>query len=135
MDIVKRSIFGILFVAIISYLVYLLTNGTIIVNENFLDKNNIVYGLYILIFLYYIVFYTIKPTYIKRYKLRNTLLGIFVIVSSQTFLANMGSENIYYADILTVIGVFLTIIGPTNLLISKKLKQEKQEKKMEVIEA
>ncbi len=135
MDIVKRSIFWILFVAIISYLVYLLTNWTIIVNENFLDKNNIVYWLYILIFLYYIVFYTIKPTYIKRYKLRNTLLWIFVIVSSQTFLANMWSENIYYADILTVIWVFLTIIWPTNLLISKKLKQEKQEKKMEVIEA
>lgn len=135
MDIIKRSIFWIIFIAILTYLIYLLTNWTIIVNEGFLDKNNVVYWLYILIFLYYLVFYIIKPTYIKKYKLRNTLLWLFIIVSSQTFLANIWSENIYYADIFTVIWVFLTIIWPTNLLISKKLKKEKQEKKMEVIEA
>jgi hypothetical protein len=31
--------------------------------------------------------------------------------------------------------VLLTILWPTNLLISKKLKKETQDKKMEVIEA
>jgi hypothetical protein len=74
MDILKRSIFGVLFTAIIVYLIFLFSNGTIIVNENFLDKNTMVYGLYILIFLYYLVFYVLKPTYIKKYKLRNTLI-------------------------------------------------------------
>jgi hypothetical protein len=74
MDILKRSIFGVLFTAIIVYLIYLFSNGTIIVNESFLDKNTVIYGLYILIFLYYLVFYVVKPTYIKKYKLRNTLI-------------------------------------------------------------
>ncbi len=135
MDILKRSILWIIFVAILAYLVFLFSNGTIIVNESFLDKNTMVFGLYILIFLYYLVFYIIKPTYIKKYKLRNTLIWIFVITSSQTFLWNNGPEWIYFADIFAVVWVFLTLIWPTNLLISKKLEKQKQDKKMEVIEA
>jgi len=135
MDILKRSSFWILFIAIIIYLSYLFSNWTIIVNEWFLDKNTIIYWLYVLIFLYYLVFYTIKPTYIKKYKLRNTLIWIFIVTSSQSFLANNGVEWIYFADIFTIIGVFLTIIWPTNLLISTKLQKKKQDKKMEVIEA
>ncbi|HRU49916.1 MAG TPA: hypothetical protein P5155_00260 [Candidatus Absconditabacterales bacterium] len=134
MEIFKKSVFGLIFLSVISYLFYLMFSGTVIVKEDFLDKNKILIGLYILIFLYYLIFYVIKPTYIKRFKLRNTLIGVFVILSSQYFFLNEGHNGLYYADIFTVIGLFLTIIGPTNLLVSKKLKQEVQEKKMEIIE-
>lgn len=134
MEILKKSILALIFLAVISYLVYLITFWVVIVNENFLDQNKIIIGLYILIFLYYLFFYIIKPTYIKKFKLRNTLIWVFVIVSSQSFFLNSGHEWLYFADIFTVIWLFLTIIWPTNLLISKKLKQEKQEKKMEIIE-
>ena len=135
MDIIKRSAFWVFFVAILAYLVFLFSKWTIIVNESFLDQNKMIFWLYILIFLYYLVFYVIKPTYIKKYKLRNTLIWVFVLTASQSFLLNSGVEWIYYADIFTVIGVFLVILWPTNLLISKKTQKEKQEKKMEVIEA
>jgi len=135
MDILKRSVFWILFLAILTYLVYLLSNWTIIVNESFLEKNTIIFWLYILIFLYYLVFYVIKPTYIKKYKLRNTLIWIFVVTSSQTFLSNNWPEWIYFWDMFVLIWVVLIILGPTNLLISKKLKKETQDKKMEIIEA
>lgn len=134
MDILRRLVFWTLFTAIIAYLVYLFLNWIIIVNENFLDKNTIIHGLYVLIFLYYLIFYVLKPVYIKNFKLRNTLIWIFVITSSQSFLANNGPEWIYFADIFSVIWVLLTIIWPTNLLVSQKLKKESQEKKMEVIE-
>jgi len=134
MEILKKSILALIFLAVISYLVYLITFWVVIVNENFLDQNKIIIGLYILIFLYYLFFYVIKPTYIKKFKLRNTLIWVFIIVSSQSFFLNSGHEWLYFADIFTVIWLFLTIIWPTNLLISKKLKQEKQEKKMEIIE-
>ncbi len=134
MDILKKSIFGILFTAVLVYLIYLLSNWTIIVNESFLDQNIMVYWLYILIFLYYLVFYVLKPTYIKKFKLRNTLIWVFVITSSQTFLLNNGIEGLYYGDIFAVIWVVLTILWPTNLLVSSKLKKETQDKKMEVIE-
>lgn len=134
MDNIKRWFFGILFTAILAYLIYLFSNWTIIVNESFLEKNTMIYWLYILIFLYYLVFYVIKPTYIKKYKLRNTLIWIFIITSSQTFLINDWFNGIFYGDIFTVIWVILAILWPTDLLVSKKLKKEKQDKKMEVIE-
>ncbi len=135
MDTIKRFIFGLIFLWAIVYLIFLFSNGTIIVKEDFLDQNNIINWIYIIIFLYYLVFYIIKPTYIKRFKLRNTLIGIFMITASQSFLLNSWHEWLYFGDIFTVFGIFLTIIWPTNLLISQKLKKEKQEKKMEIIEA
>jgi hypothetical protein len=134
MEIFKKSVFGLIFLSVISYLFYLMFSWTVIVKEDFLDKNKILIGLYILIFLYYLIFYVIKPTYIKRFKLRNTLIWVFVILSSQYFFLNEWHNLLYYADIFTVIWLFLTIIWPTNLLVSKKLKQEVQEKKMEIIE-
>ncbi len=105
------------------------------VNEAQIDQRTIIFILYIIIFAYYLIFYVAKPTYIKKYKLRNTLIWIFVITASHSFLANDPIQKIYFADIFTVIWIFLTIIWPTNLLISKKQKQKQQEKKMEVIEA
>lgn len=131
---IKRISFWIFFLAIISYLVYLLINKTTIVNENFLDQNNIIFWLYLLIFLYFLVFYSIKPKYISKYKLRNTLIGIFLVTASQTFLLNSGHESIYYWDIFTVIWIFLTIIWPTKILVSQKISKENKDKKMEVIE-
>jgi hypothetical protein len=134
MDIIKRSFFGLIFAAIVAYLTYLFSNWIIIVNENFLDQNKLIFWLYIFIFLYYLVFYSIKPIYIKKYKLRNTLIWLFMITASQSFLINSWHEGLYYADIFTVIWVFLTAIWPTNALILNKIKKEKQEKKMEIIE-
>lgn len=135
MDIIKRSIFGLIFAAIVAYLVYLFSSWTIIVNENFLDQNKIIFWLYIFIFLYYLVFYSIKPIYIKKYKLRNTLIWLFIITASQSILKNSWHDSIYFGDIFTVIWIFLTAIWPTNLLILDKIKKDKQEKRMEIIEA
>lgn len=135
MDIIKRSIFGLIFLSAIVYLVFLFVSWTTIVNEIFLDQNKIINWFYIIIFLYYLIFYTIKPTNIIKFKLRNTLIWIFMITVSQSFLLNSWHEWLYFGDIFTVFWIFLTIIWPTNLLISQKLKKEKQEKKMEIIEA
>lgn len=134
MEIVKRSIFGIIFLSILSYLVFLIFTWVVVVLPEYSKLNISILIFYIIIFLYYLFFYIIKPSYVKKHKLRNTLIGIFLITSSQSYLLNAGHLNTYFADIFTVIGVFLTIIWPTNLLISKKIKQKNQEKKMEVIE-
>ena len=135
MDTIKRSIFWLIFLSIVVYLVYLFSNWAIIVNETFLDKNKLIFGIYLFVFLYYLVFYSIKPMYVKKHKLWNTLIWLFIITSSQSLLLNSWNDWIYFADIFTVIWIFLTGIWPTNLLISNKLKKEKQEKKMEIIEA
>ena len=135
MDTIKRSIFWLIFLSIVVYLVYLFSNWAIIVNETFLDKNKLIFGIYLFVFLYYLVFYSIKPMYVKKHKLWNTLIWLFIITSSQSLLLNSWNDWIYFADMFTVIWIFLTAIWPTNLLISNKLKKEKQEKKMEIIEA
>lgn len=135
MDTIKRSIFWLIFLSIVVYLVYLFSNWAIIVNETFLDKNKLIFGIYLFVFLYYLVFYSIKPMYVKKHKLWNTLIWLFIITSSQSLLLNSWNDWIYFADMFTVIWIFLTGIWPTNLLISNKLKKEKQEKKMEIIEA
>lgn len=51
---------------------------------------------------------------------------------SQKFIANSWIDWIYYWDILCIIWVVLTILWPTNALISKK---EQKEKDVEIIEA
>ena len=132
MSFLKRIFVFVFSWAIIWYLIYLLFNWVKIVDWSEVN-NYIVYWLFFLIFLYYIVFYTIKPTYFKWTKLVNTLLWLFIVYTSQT-LINSWFDGIYYWDIFSVIGVVLTIIWPTNLLISKEVQKIKEYKNTEIIE-
>jgi hypothetical protein len=97
-------------------------------------QNYICYILLVLVFLYYIIFYSLKPTYIKRNKVINTLIWVFLIYLSHYYLLNSGYDNIYYWDIFSVIWVILTIIWPTNLLISKEVQKIKEDNYSEIIE-
>ena len=128
----KRILLGVIFAILICILVYLYINWVIIVKSEYENINLVIYILLLVIFLYYLILYVIKPTYIKRFKVINTVLWLFVIFISQHFIANSWVEGIYYGDIVCVIWVVLTIIWPTNLLSSKKLEDSK---KVEIIEA
>ena len=129
---IKRIIFWVIFSLLICLLVYLYINWVIIVKEDIKDINLIIYISLLVIFLYYLIFYVIKPTYIKYYRVINTLIWIVVIYISQYFLANSWIDWIYYWDILCLIWVVLTIIWPTKLLTTKELEDSK---KVEIIEA
>jgi hypothetical protein len=98
------------------------------------ELNYITYWILILVFTYYLVFYSIIPTYIKWFKVINTIVWLFVVVISYKFLVNSWYEGIYYWDIFNVIWIILTIIWPTNLLVSKEIKKDKDDKNMEIIE-
>ena len=129
---IKRIIFWIVFSLLICFLVYLYTNWVIIVREDITDINLVIYISLFVIFLYYLIFYAVKPTYIKYYRVINTIIWIIVIYISQYFLANSWIDGIYYWDILCIIWVILTIIWPTKLLVTKELEDSK---KVEIIEA
>ena len=129
---IKRIIFWVIFCLLICLLVYLYTKWVVIVREDIKDINLIIYISLLVIFLYYLTFYIIRPTYIKYYRVINTLIWIVVIYISQYFLANSWIDWIYYWDILCLIWVFLTIIWPTKLLTTKELEDSK---KVEIIEA
>ena len=129
---IKRIIFWVIFSLLICLLVYLYINWVIIVKEDIKDINLIIYISLLVIFLYYLIFYVIRPTYIKYYRVINTLIWIIVIYISQYFLANSWIDWIYYWDISCLIWVVLTIIWPTKLLTTKELEDSK---KVEIIEA
>lgn len=133
MDKLKRIILFILFWGIIWYILYLLFTNTTIVNWTNI-VNYIIYWLLLIIFLYYIIFYSIKPTYIKWYKIINTLIWLFIVYLSQSFLLNSWYDRIYYWDIFSVIWVILTILGFTNVFLSKESKKAQEESKSEIIE-
>lgn len=121
----KRIIFGIFFLVIICRLFYLMINWVNIVKPQYVWQEYIIYVVLLLVFLYYLVFYVIKPTYIKWFKVINTCLGLFIIVFSYIFLANSWVDHIFYWDIVILIWVFLTIIWPTKALVSKELEDSK----------
>ena len=44
------------------------------------------------------------------------------------------ASSVYLADFMKLFGVYLIIVGPTKLLLSKKAKEERFEKEVEIIE-
>ena len=129
---IRRLIFWIVFSILIFILIYLFSKWIVIVKSDYENLNKIFYVIILIVFLYYLLFYVIRPTYIKWFKVINTLIWIWIIYISQYFLANSWIDWIFYWDILCIIWVILTIIWPTNALISK---EEQKEKDLEIIEA
>lgn len=62
------------------------------------------------------------------------VIGIALILISKTVLVNDGAKHIYIGDIFAVLGVVLTLLAWTNLLITDKVKKVKADKKVEIIE-
>lgn len=129
---VKRLLFGLFFGLIVVWLIYLMWKWVNIVKDQYSWQNIVIYIILLVIFLYYLMFYTVRPTYIKYFKVINTCLWLFLITFSHIYLMNSGVDRIFYWDIFSLIWVFLTIIWPTKLLVSKELEDSK---KVEIIEA
>ena len=129
---IRRIIFWVLFCLFILVLVYLFSKWIVVAKSWYENINKIFYIILFIIFLYYLIFYVIKPTSFKWFKVVNTVIWLFIIYMSQKFIANSWIDWIYYWDILCIIWVVLTILWPTNALISKK---EQKEKDVEIIEA
>ena len=129
---IKRIIFWIIFSILICLLIYLYVNWVVLIKSEFENVNLIIYLSLLVIFLYYLIFYVIRPTYIKYFKVINTFIWLLIIFISQYFVANSWIDWVYFWDILCLIWVILTIIWPTNALASKK---ELKEKDLEIIEA
>lgn len=129
---IKRIIFWIIFSILICLLIYLYVNWIILVKNEFENVNLIIYLSLLIIFLYYLIFYVVRPMYIKFFKVINTFVWLLIIFISQYFVANSWIDWVYFWDILCLIWVILTIIWPTNALASKK---ELKEKDLEIIEA
>ena len=137
-DIIKRTAITVIGAAFLAYIVYLFTNGQVIVQGEYENLNELLYVLLTAFILYKIVFFGIFPKALFGMKMtKATMLvsGIILILIGHYVLLNDASNHIFLWDIVKIIWVIITILGPTNMLISKKVKKKADESKMEIIEA
>jgi ABC-type sulfate transport system permease component len=62
------------------------------------------------------------------------VLGLALIIIGQTVLLNDIENKVYIGDIFSLLGVILTLLAWTNVLITDKVKKVKAGKKVEIIE-
>jgi len=62
------------------------------------------------------------------------VLGIALIIIGDTVLINDVSTYVYVGDIFKVLGVLLTLLAWTNVLVTDKVKKIQLDKKVEIIE-
>ncbi|MFA6256301.1 MAG: hypothetical protein WC606_03885 [Candidatus Absconditabacterales bacterium] len=133
-DIIKRVIISIISGLFIGYLAYLFFQNTIIVQSGFIEYNTLYYLVLIVICLFLFVLFGIYPIHFKMTKATLFVLGLALIVIGDTVLLNDITTYVYVGDIFKVLGVVLTLLAWTDLLITNKVMKKKQEKNIEVIE-
>jgi ABC-type sulfate transport system permease component len=62
------------------------------------------------------------------------VLGLALIIIGQTVLLNDITTKVYVGDIFSLLGVVLTLLARTNVLITDKVRKVKADKKVEIIE-
>jgi hypothetical protein len=133
-DILKRIIISIVSGGFLWYLAYLFFQNTIIVQGWFIEYNAIYYLILTLVCLFLFIFFGIYPVHFRMTKATLFVIGIALIIIGDTILLNTIETYVYIWDIFKVLGVVLTLLAWTNVLITDKVKQQKQQKNMEIIE-
>ena len=133
-DIIKRIIISIISWLFLGYLAYLFFQNTVIVQGWFTEYNNLYYLILILVCLFLFILFGIYPVYFKMTKATLFMVGIALIIIWDTVLLNDIINYVYVGDIFKVLWVVLTLLAWTNVLITDKVKKQKQEKNVEIIE-
>ena len=117
----------------LGYAVWLIAGKATVVVEQFAQYNTVmlfvagVLGLYLLGTL---LVQSIVPS--NRWGL--LLLGVFVILASRTFYGDDPASHVYLGDILSIVGIYLIIAGPSKMLLHAKTQEVRAEKDVEIIE-
>ena len=133
-DKIKRSIVITIFGLFLLYLVWLISQWTMIVQNQYAWRNIPMYVILIAICLYMIWLYGIYPIHIKFSRATSLVISLFFIVISQVLLANDGYAHIYIWDLFSVLWVAILILFPTNILTTDKVKKQKDKKNEIIIE-
>ena len=133
-DKIKRSIVITIFWLFLLYLVWLISQWTMIVKDQYSGRNIPMYVILIALCLYMIWLYWIYPIHIKFSRATSLVISLFFIVISQIVLANDGYSHIYIWDMFSVLWVAILILFPTNILTTDKVKKQKAKKNEVIIE-
>ena len=133
-DKIKRSIVITIFGLFLLYLIWLISQWTMIVKDQYSGRNIPMYVILILLCLYMIWLYGIYPIHIKFSRATALVIGLLFIVVSKVILANDGYSHIYIWDLFSVLWVLILILFPTNILTTEKVKKQKAKKNEVIIE-
>lgn len=133
-DIFKRISISLISWLFLGYLAYLFFQTTIIVQSGFIEYNTLYYVVLALICLFLFILFGIYPVHFRMTKATLFVLGIALIIIGDTVLINDVSTYVYVGDIFKVLGVLLTLLAWTNVLVTDKVKKIQSNKKVEIIE-
>jgi len=133
-DLFKRIMISVVSGWFLGYVAYLFFQNITIVQSGFIEYNMVYYIILLLICLFLFVLFGIYPVHFKMTKATLFVLGIALIIIWDTVLLNDIANHVYVADIFKVLWVILTLLAWTNVLITDKVKKQKQNKKVEIIE-
>lgn len=133
-DLIKRILISLVSGGLLGYLLFLLTKWSVIVHGEFLEYNNIYYVILAVVCLYLFILFGIYPIAHKMSKATLFVFGLALIVIWDTVLVNNPTDMVYVSDLFKLIGVVLTLLAWTNVLVTDKVRKEKADKKVEIIE-
>ena len=133
-DKIKRSIVITIFGLFLLYLIWLISQWSMIVQDQYSGRNIPMYIILIVLCLYMIWLYGIYPIHIRFSRTTALFIWLFFIVISQILLANDGYSHIYIWDMFSVLWVAILILFPTNILTTDKVKKQKAKKNEVIIE-
>ena len=133
-DRIKRSIVITIFGIFLWYLIWLISQWTMIVKPEYSGRNIPMYIILIVLCLYMIWLYGIYPIHIRFSRTTALFIWLFFIVISQILLANDGYSHIYIWDLFSVLWVLILILFQTNILTTEKVKKQKAKKNEVIIE-
>lgn len=133
-DIFKRISISLISGLFLGYLAYLFFQTTVIVQSGFIAYNTLYYLVLALICLFLFILFGVYPVHFRMTKATLFVLGIALIIIGDTVLINDVSTYVYVGDIFKVLGVLLTLLAWTNVLVTDKVKKIQSDKKIEIIE-
>ena len=133
-DKIKRSIVITIFGLFLLYLIWLISQWTMIVQNQYASRNIPMYIILIVLCLYMIFLYWIYPIHIKFSRATALVIWLVFIVVSKVILANDGYSHIYIWDMFSVLWVAILILFPTNILTTDEVKKAKAKKNEVIIE-
>lgn len=133
-DFLKRFSISVISISMISYLVYLFLNKQIIVQSQFIEYNVVYMVILVLIFLYLLILFGIYPIYFRMTKASLFVLWIAMIILWNNVLINNVDLNIYISDFIKILWVCFLMFCWNNVLITDKIKKQKNDSKLEIIE-
>ena len=134
-DLIKRISISVVSWMFLGYTVFLWMNNTIIAGSEYLRFNVYYFVLLLVIWLFLFVMFGVYPIHIKFTKPTLFFIWVFLIVFWQYFLVEYSLDNkVYLQDIVKIFWVVLSILSLTNVLITDKVKKQKEDSNAQVIE-